>query len=122
MKGFENVLKRFIILICFILLMVIKVPLAFAINNPRNIYEVNERDYLWEIATTYRTTVQDLKLINGLQSETLYAGQKIRVPIMYQVIPGDTIWKLSQTFNSTVPLIIKTANGLKNNTLTMVKN
>nr|WP_246370370.1 LysM peptidoglycan-binding domain-containing protein [Mesobacillus zeae] len=35
---------------------------------------------------------------------------------MYQVVPGDTLWKLSQSFNSTVQLI-KTANGLNTNTI-----
>ena len=35
---------------------------------------------------------------------------------MYEVIAGDTIWKLSQSFNSSVPLI-KTANGLTSNTI-----
>ncbi|MEI2358109.1 LysM peptidoglycan-binding domain-containing protein [Mesobacillus zeae] len=54
--------------------------------------------------------------MNGLQSDTLYVGRKIRVPIMYQVVPGDTLWKLSQSFNSTVQLI-KTANGLNTNTI-----
>ena len=87
---------------------------AHAANNPRNIYEVKSGDYLWKIANTYGTSIEDLKLINGLQSDLLLVGQKIRVPIMYEVIPGDTLWKLSQTFNSTVQLI-KTANGLTSN-------
>lgn len=92
------------------------VPIAYAINNPRNTYEVKTGDNLWKIANTYRTTVQDLKLINGLQSDVVYVGQKIRVPIMYEVVRGDTIWGLSQEFNSTVQLI-KTANVLKTNTI-----
>lgn len=52
-----------------------------------------------------------MKLINGLQSDLLLVGQKLRVPIDYEVAPGDTLWKLSQSFTSTVQLI-KTANGL----------
>jgi LysM repeat protein len=51
-------------------------------------------------------------LINGLQKpDLLLVGQKLRVPFMYEVVAGDTLWKLSQAFNSSVPLI-KTANGL----------
>ncbi|WP_408007237.1 LysM peptidoglycan-binding domain-containing protein [Pseudalkalibacillus sp. A8] len=62
-----------------------------ATNNPRNIYEVKSGDYLWKIANTYGTTVKDLKLINGLQSDVVFVGQKLRVPIMYEVVPGDTL-------------------------------
>jgi len=91
--------------------MVMNVSPAYAKNNPRNIYDVKSGDSLWKIANTYRTTVDDLKRINGLQSELLIVGQKLRVPIQYEVAPGDTIWKLSQAFNSTVPLI-KATNGL----------
>jgi LysM repeat protein len=68
-------------------------------------------DYLWKIANTYGTSVEDLKLINGLQSDLILVGQKLRVPIMYEIVPGDTLWKLSQAFNSTVHSI-KTTNGL----------
>ncbi len=58
--------------------------------------------------------MEDLKQINGLQTDLLLVGQKLRVPIDYEVVPGDTLWELSQTFNSTVPLI-KSANSLTSN-------
>ncbi len=58
----KNELKQFALLISFILTMGMNVPSAFAINNPRNTYEVKGGDFLWKIATTYRTTVQDLKI------------------------------------------------------------
>ncbi|WHY03130.1 LysM peptidoglycan-binding domain-containing protein [Neobacillus sp. DY30] len=103
--------KPFVISFCLIFLLLMYTSPVLATNNPRNIYEVKSGDYLWKIATTYGTSVEDLKLINGLQSDLLIVGQKLRVPIMYEVVSGDTLWKLSQTFNSTVQLI-KTANGL----------
>jgi LysM repeat protein len=103
--------KQFVLPFSLIFLLLMNTSPAYAVNNPRNIYEVRSGDYLWKIATTYGTSVEDLKLINGLQSDLLIVGQKLRVPIMYEVVSGDTLWKLSQAFNSTVQ-IIKTANGL----------
>lgn len=108
--------KPFVLHFSMILLMLLNVSPSHAANNPRNIYEVKTGDYLWKIANTYRTSVEDLKLINGLQTDLLFVGQKLRVPIMYEIVPGDTLWKLSQAFNSTVQSI-KTTNGLTSNTI-----
>jgi LysM repeat protein len=103
--------KPFVLIFCFLLLMLINISPVFAANNPRNIYEVKSGDFLWKIAKTYGTSAQDIKLIKGLQSDSILVGQKLRVPIMYEVVSGDTLYKLSIKFNSTVQLI-KTANGL----------
>ncbi|TYR74375.1 LysM peptidoglycan-binding domain-containing protein [Rossellomorea vietnamensis] len=109
-------MKKIVLLIFTVSFLLINLSPVQAQNNPRNIYEVKPGDYLWKIAQTYNMTVQDLKQINGLQTDLLLIGQKLRVSIDYKVVPGDTLWKLSQTFTSTVPLI-KTANGLKSNTI-----
>lgn len=103
--------KQFVFIFSFILLLLISATPVHAVNNPRNIYDVKAGDTLWRIANTYGSTVEDLKLINGLQSDSIFVGQKLRVPIMYEVVPGDTLWRLSQNFNSTVQLI-KATNGL----------
>ncbi|MEH7333011.1 LysM peptidoglycan-binding domain-containing protein [Neobacillus drentensis] len=108
--------KQFVILFALILGMQMHLSPAHAANNPRNTYEVKSGDYLWKIANTYGTSVEDLKLINGLQSDVLLVGQKLRIPIMYEVAPGDNLWKLSQAFNSTVSLIV-TANGLSSDVI-----
>ncbi|MFE8699993.1 LysM peptidoglycan-binding domain-containing protein [Cytobacillus sp. FJAT-54145] len=114
MKGIQNMRKRLVILFSIFFLVFMSISPVSAANNPRNIYEVKPGDYLWKIASTYQTTIQDLKLMNGLQSDLILVGQKLKVPIMYEVAPGDTLWKLSQSFSSTVSLI-KTANGLTSN-------
>lgn len=106
--------KYFTILSITLIFLLINLSPALAVNNPRNTYEVKPGDYLWKIASTYKTSVADLKLINGLQSDLILVGQKLRVPIEYEVIPGDTLWKLSVSFNSSVHSI-KTANGLNTN-------
>ena len=92
--------KPFVLLFSLILFMLMNISSAHAVNNPRNIYDVKPGDSLWKISSTYLTSVEDLKLINGLQSDLVLVGQKLRVPIMYEVVPGDTLWKLSQSFNS----------------------
>ena len=82
--------KKLIFVISLIVMMLINVSPAHATNNPRNLYDVKSRDYLWKIANTYGTSVEDLKLINGLQSDLILIGQRLRVPIMYEVVPGDS--------------------------------
>ncbi|WLR56234.1 LysM peptidoglycan-binding domain-containing protein [Mesobacillus subterraneus] len=106
--------KRISVLLFSLCLVLTNVGFGSAANHPRNTYEVKPGDYLWKIAATYRTSVEDIKLINGLQSDLILIGQKLRVPIMYEVVPGDTLWKLSVAFNSTVQSI-KTTNHLNSN-------
>lgn len=108
--------KQYILLFCLVLLLLINGSPAHAASNPRNMYDVKSGDYLGKIAKTYGSSVIDLKLINGLQSDKIMVGQKLRVPIMYKVAPGDTLWELSQVFNSTVQSI-KTANKLASNNI-----
>lgn len=108
--------KTFVLLCTIIFLLGINMSPAQAKNNPRNMYDVKPGDYLGKIAKTYGTSVNDLKLINGLQSDKILVGQKLRVPIMYKVVSGDTLWDLSRAFNSTIQSI-KTANRLSSNNL-----
>lgn len=104
--------KKVILFLSLIFMICQNISPALAVNNTRNTYEVKSGDTLWKIASTYGTTANDLKLINGMQQpDLLIVGQKLRVPITYEVVTGDTLWKLSQAFNSSVQFI-KTANGL----------
>jgi LysM repeat protein len=116
MKGINTMIKRASVLFLSLFLLFMNLSPVYAANHPRNTYEVKPGDYLWKIASTYRTSVEDIKLINGLQSDLILVGQKLRVPIMYEVMPGDTLWKLSVSFNSTVQSI-KTANKLNSNVI-----
>ncbi|MBW7642165.1 MULTISPECIES: cell wall hydrolase [unclassified Geobacillus] len=43
-------------------------------------YQVKKGDTLSKIAKQYHTTVASLKLLNGLKSDVIYAGEKIKVP------------------------------------------
>jgi LysM repeat protein len=102
--------KYFVFVISMILIMQINISTALA-SYPSNIYVVKSGDSLPEIARKYGTSVQNLKITNGLQSNILIMGQKLQVPIIYKVAPGDSLSKISSEFNTSVHSI-KTANRL----------
>ena len=56
---------------------VLKVPSSE--TNSSNIYTVKSGDSLWNIAQRYNTTVNALKSLNGLTSNNLSIGQKLRI-------------------------------------------
>jgi len=104
--------KIFLIVFCLILNMLLNMFPAHAVgNNPSNIYEVNSGDTLPGLANKFDTSVEELKVTNGLQSNILLAGQKLWVPMMYKVVAGDTLKEISLENNSSVDTI-KTINGL----------
>lgn len=89
---------------------------AHAENSPSQMYEVKKGDTLKVIAKKYGSPAGDLKRYNGLQSDLLTAGQKLRVPIMHKVAPGDTLWGLAEKYDTSVQIIRET-NGLTSDML-----
>ncbi|GGA86650.1 peptidoglycan recognition protein family protein [Ornithinibacillus halotolerans] len=85
-------------------------------NQPPNIYVVQQNDSLPRIAEKYRISVEELKLTNGIQRDTVNAGQKLWVPFTYEVMHGETLAEIAAKYRST-PEIIKQVNHLTSNQL-----
>lgn len=102
--------------------------------NEQKKYTVIKGDTLYQIAKKYNTTVVELKKINNLSSSNLVPGQILKIPNtktepssnsspngnndIYIVKKGDTLYQIAKKYNTT-PEIIKEANNLNTNTLTI---
>ena len=90
------------------------------------IYTVKSGDSLYSIARNYGTTINVLKDVNNLTSDTLSNGQVLKIPgksdeniknyINYTVKPGDSLYKIAGLYETSVNEI-KNINGLVNNNL-----
>lgn len=92
-------------------------------------YTVEKGDTLYGIANKFSTTVQDIKKINNLTTNTLLPGQQIYIPtpstptptqptnppvpqepetpyLIYTIQRGDSLWKISQKYDIPVNDII----------------
>lgn len=92
------------------------------------IYTVKSGDNLYSIANKYSTTVDAIKTLNNLSSNTLSIGQNLKIPtsnevenenyLNYQVVSGDSLYSIAKKFNTTVNAI-KKYNNLSSNLLTI---
>ena len=89
-------------------------------------YIVKSGDTLWTIARNNGLTVDELKKLNNLTSNTLQIGQVLKlkenssnnsgVNNYYTVKSGDSLWKIANTFDTTVNKL-KEINNLKTDVL-----
>ncbi len=95
-----------------------------AINKgERFMYAVANGNSLGEIASLFRVTVSDIKRWNGLVSNFLRVGQRLKIVsgkrmrfYKYQVQAGDSMEAIARRFNSNAALIL-TTNGKTSNAL-----
>ena len=83
-------------------------------------YTVEKGDTLYGIANKYNISVEELKAINNLTSNTLYIGQQLKVPEkeaeetedyeIYTVVKGDSLWLISQKYEVSVDDLIEINN------------
>ena len=91
-----------------------------------NTYTVKSGDTLYGIASKYNTTVDELKSLNNLESNTLSIGQTLKIPSgptsnntsTYTVVKGDTLYGMASKYNTTVDAL-KNLNNLTSNTLSI---
>lgn len=105
---------------------IIKLPSSNTSSNTseEDIYIVKSGDTLYQIAKNNNTTVDAIKKLNNLSSNTLTIGQTLLIPlpkeeyIIYTVIKGDSLYQIARKNNTTVDEI-KKLNNLTANTLTI---
>lgn len=91
-------------------------------------YTVQKGDSLWKIANKFGITVEELKNLNNLKTNTITVGQNLKVKLdeekpvedylIYTVKSGDSLWKIANKYNTTVDTLMN-INNLKGTTLTI---
>ena len=104
---------------------VLKIPKVTSTNI---VYTVKKGDTLYSIANNYGVSVDAIKKLNNLTSNTLSIGQQLYIPkgsiveetdfVVYEVKPGDTLYSIAKKYNTT-PEAIKNYNNLTSNLLTI---
>ena len=93
-------------------------------SSNKNQYIVKRGDTLYSIALKNNTTVDKLRELNNLNTNTLTIGQILALPIetnieeydIYIVKKGDSLWSISRKFNIDINDLIE-LNNLKDLTL-----
>lgn len=94
----------------------------YAPGSNSNYYIVQKGDTLWGISQKYNISVDELKTLNNLTSNTISVGQKLIVStvpsehIIYTVQKGDSLWGIAQRYGISVNDLIQ-ANNLSNLTI-----
>ena len=99
-----------------------------------NIYTVQSGDTIYAIARRFNVTVNDIKSLNNLTSNSLSIGQKLLIPTtniqengetpiednpnIYTVKSGDSLYSIARNFNTAVDQI-KSLNNLTSNNLSI---
>ncbi len=88
-----------------------------------NTYQVQPGDTLYKIANNFNTTVDEIKKLNNLTSNTLSIGQVLNIgntnipsTQTYTVQRGDSLWLIANKLNTTVDEL-KRINNLSTNLL-----
>ena len=94
-------------------------------------YKINSGDSLKVTANNFKTTVSDIKALNGLKNDALFAGDYLQIPISfaaanqllvevptqnYTILRGDSLNILAQKCKTTVA-VLKLLNNMNSDSL-----
>ncbi len=92
---------------------------AQAIDTNPSTYTIQSGDTLYSLAREYKTTVDDIKAMNDMDSTILSIGKEIVLPnFYYTVTSGDTLYSIARKYDTTVQEI-KSLNNLSNDRLSI---
>lgn len=103
---------------------ILRIPMESIVNEEEKIYIVKQGDTLYQIALDNNTTVDELKLLNNLTSNTLMIGELLKLPSpllpenTYTVQRGDSLYSIALKYNTTVDAL-KEVNNLTSNILSV---
>jgi spore germination protein len=93
------------------------------------VHVVKAGENLWSIARTYGVTIQSIVNVNGLPSaNSIVPGLALYIPDLqpivryYKIKSGDTLWKLSVQFRTTVISILNANPGIDPNRMYIGQN
>lgn len=93
------------------------------VDSSSNTYTVKSGDTLYGIAQKYNTSVDNIKSLNNLSSDTLSIGQVLKMPSggtseVYVVQSGDTLYSIARKYGINVDEL-KNLNNLTSNNLSV---
>ena len=96
------------------------------VQDEYEIYTIMDGDSLYSIANKYNISINDLIDYNALPTTILTVGETIKIPKgnvlnqenIYTVKPGDTLYRIANTYNITIDDLIN-ANNLSSNILSI---
>lgn len=103
---------------------VLRIPKEQIYEGETSLYTVKSGDTLYQIAQSNNTTVDEIKKLNNLTSNTLRVGQILKLPSpllpvdTYIVKSGDSLYKIANQYNTTVDEL-KRINNLTTNILSI---
>lgn len=103
---------------------VLKIPNGSTPQVPTesNTYTVKSGDTLYAIAKKYNTSVDAIKKLNNMTSNSLSINQVLKIPVSsvktYKVVKGDTLYGIAKKYNTSVDAI-KKLNNMTSNTLSI---